>query len=415
MTLKRFLGIVSMVIMGGITAAYADTKKITIVDIEALSGPFASSGLDNLQQVRFAVDTFLDGKVVNGEKLEVEVLGLDGQLNPKESLVQLKKAIAQDVQYVFHVSGSHISHALVDALEKHNRRHPDRRVLYLNLGAVDPALTNEKCSFWQFRFHPHADMMMNGITEVMRRDEQLKSVYIIGQDYTFGRAVSAVAKKHLAEKRPDIKIAGDELHPIGKIKDFTPYAQKIQASGAQAIITANWGADMINLAKSIKDVGLDSKIYTFYGAGPGISAILGEKSKGQVYTVSGWHGNPPQTNEWADYIRAYKDQFPGSDISIPSVVDAVQMLGKAFEAAKSTDPVKVAKALEGMSHTNLAGDVVTMRTKDHQILMPIHIAVHTNEGVTFDFDDSGYAPVLQESIPVSRIQTETNCNMNRPE
>src|SRR5256885_7885893 len=32
-----------------------------------------------------------------------------------------------------------------------------RRVLYLNYSAVDPALTNERCSFWHFRFDAHAD------------------------------------------------------------------------------------------------------------------------------------------------------------------------------------------------------------------------------------------------------------------
>ncbi|HOT83623.1 MAG TPA: hypothetical protein PLQ12_10025, partial [Candidatus Defluviicoccus seviourii] len=38
--------------------------------------------------------------------------------------------------------------ALIDAIGKHNEREPERRVLFLNYSAVDPILTNEKCSFW---------------------------------------------------------------------------------------------------------------------------------------------------------------------------------------------------------------------------------------------------------------------------
>ena len=31
---------------------------------------------------------------------------------------------------------------------------------------------------------------------------------------------------------------------MARIKDFLPYANKIQASGAQAVLTGNWGNDL---------------------------------------------------------------------------------------------------------------------------------------------------------------------------
>ena len=52
------------------------------------------------------------------------------------------------------------------------------------------------------------------------------------------------AKKMLAAKRPDIEIVGDELHPLQKITDFSPYIAKIKASGADSVITGNWGAGL---------------------------------------------------------------------------------------------------------------------------------------------------------------------------
>ena len=59
----------------------------------------------------------------------------------------------------------------------------------------------------------------------------------------------------LAEKRPDIKIVGDELHPLQKVQDFSPYVAKIKASGADTVITGNWSNDMVLLIKAGKDAG----------------------------------------------------------------------------------------------------------------------------------------------------------------
>ena len=50
----------------------------------------------------------------------------------------------------------------------------------------------------------------------------------------------------------DIRIAGEELHPVGRIKDFLPYATKIKASGAQAVLTGNWGNDLTLLIKAAR-------------------------------------------------------------------------------------------------------------------------------------------------------------------
>ena len=36
-------------------------------------------------------------------------------------------------------------------VSNHNARNPDESILRLNYGAVDPSLTNDKCSFWRFR------------------------------------------------------------------------------------------------------------------------------------------------------------------------------------------------------------------------------------------------------------------------
>ncbi len=222
-------------------------------------GPFAATGVNGLHQFEFAADYLVNDKggVLGGTTFEV--IGFDNKTSPKESLIQLQVAIDQGARYIVQGNGSGPAHALTDAIEKHNKRNPDARVLFLNYSAVDPALTNEACNFWHFRFDANADMKMDAMTDVIAADESIKKVYVIGQDYSFGKAVSAAAASMLGAKRPDIEIVGNELHPIGKVKDFTPYARKIVSSGADAVITGNWGSDMLGLGKSAIENGFEGR------------------------------------------------------------------------------------------------------------------------------------------------------------
>ena len=84
----------------------------------------------------------------------------DSKGQNEEALSALRAAIDDGARFVLQGNSSAIAAALIDAINKHNEREPARRVLFLNYSAVDPILTNEKCSFWHFRFDAHADMRM---------------------------------------------------------------------------------------------------------------------------------------------------------------------------------------------------------------------------------------------------------------
>ena len=105
-------------------------------------------------------------------KAGFEVIGIDNKLSPTESLNALKAALDQGVRYITQGNGSSVALALVDAVNKHNERNPGKEVLYLNHSAVDPDLTNSKCSFWHFRFDAHADMRMAALMSVLREDRE---------------------------------------------------------------------------------------------------------------------------------------------------------------------------------------------------------------------------------------------------
>ncbi|MEM7525911.1 MAG: branched-chain amino acid ABC transporter substrate-binding protein, partial [Pseudomonadota bacterium] len=374
--------------VGAALAAGHETIKIAFID--PLSGPFASTGANGLNQYKFAAEELVNSKGgVLGSKFEI--VGFDNKISPKESLIQLQVAIDQGIRYIAQGNSSGVANALTDAINKHNRRNPEDRVLFLNYSAVDPALTNDKCNFWHFRFDANADIKMDALTDVMAADEAMKKVYVIGQDYSFGKAVAAAAVKNLSAKRPDVEIVGNELHPIGKVKDFTPYARKIVASGADAVITGNWGADMLGLGKAILENGYEGPIFTYYAAADGITAAFGETGDGSLRLVGEGQINPPPSDRAAEYVTAFKAKYPDGNLSQARITNVIEMLARAIEAAGSADDVvAVATALEGMEHDSLWGGKLFMRPQDHQLIQDVHIMAHTNEGIDFDYDNSGY-------------------------
>ncbi|MCL4120350.1 UNVERIFIED_CONTAM: hypothetical protein GTU68_005093 [Idotea baltica] len=406
---------VSSVLALAVSAGAAFAENIKIAFIDPLSGPFASTGTNGLHQYEFAADTLVNekGGVLDGDMFEI--VPFDNKISPKESLIQLQVAIDQGIRYIAQGNSSGVAHAITEAVDKHNRRNPESRVLFLNYAAVDPALTNDKCNFWHFRFDANADIKMDALTDVMAEDTDLKKVYIIGQDYSFGKAVAAAAVANLGEKRPDIEIVGNELHPIGKVKDFTPYARKIVSSEADAVITGNWGSDMLGLGKAIIENGYDGPIYTYYAAGSGMTGAFGETGKGTIRLVSEGQINPPPTDEAKAYYEAFRAKYPDGNIDQARISNVIGMLAQAInEAGTATDVVAVANALEGMEFDSMWGTKIYMRPNDHQAIQNLHINAHTDEGVTFDYDGSGYGVVSESAIEMAGMDSSSTCDMKRP-
>src|SRR5262245_15598619 len=143
--------ILAMVAALAPAATPQDTIRLAYTD--PLSGPFAATGENGLNQFRYAADAINKAGGVLGRKLEL--VPLDNKVSPQESLIQLKKVTGDGIPFVFQGNSSGVAHAISDAVQKHNERDAGNRILYLNYSAVDPALTNEKCHFWHFRFDAH--------------------------------------------------------------------------------------------------------------------------------------------------------------------------------------------------------------------------------------------------------------------
>ena len=401
--------------------AQPSPAPIRIALIEALSGPFANTGESVYRNLAWAVERVnAAGGVKLGDKAKGAPLQLDrfdSKGQTEDALTALKAAIDQGARVVTQGNSSAVAAALIEAINKHNEREPGKRVIFLNYSAVDPILTNEKCSFWHFRFDAHADMRMHALMSVIKDDAALKSVYIIGQDYSFGQAVAREARQQLAQVRPDVRIVGDELHAVGRVKDFIPYLTKIKASGAQAVITGNWGNDLTLLVKAAKDVGYDGRFYTFYGNALGAPAAMGESGIGKVIAVADWLPNVPTPQSEAFY-QAFRQRFPNpaDDYVHMRMQLMVQALVQALQAAGTTDPVAVATQLEKARVTWYA-QTGAMRASDHQFQQSLVVGLMERKGmpgVKFDVEGSGYGFRVIKMLSASEAEQPTTCHMVRP-
>ncbi|HEX8166714.1 MAG TPA: branched-chain amino acid ABC transporter substrate-binding protein [Beijerinckiaceae bacterium] len=387
-------------------AAAQDTIKIGYID--PLSGAFANVGELGVHHFQFVMDRINAKGGVLGKKLEL--VPLDSKANPQDTQIALKKVIDDNIRFVLQGNGSNVAHAIVDTLAKHNEREPAKSVLFLNYAAVDPALTNDKCSFWHFRFDADADMKMEALTNFMAKQQGIKKVYLINQDYSFGKAVAAAATEMMKKKRPDVQIVGEELHPLGKVQDFTPYVAKIKASGADSVITGYWGNDLSLLVKAAKDAGLPVDWYTYYAGGLSTPAAIGQAGKDRVKQISEWHSNVEGAT-LDEEVEAYKKKY-NEDFYYLRTRNLIEMFAKAVEQAKSADPVAVAKALEGMKHQSPTGEI-TMRADNHQLLQPMFVST-MSAGMKRDVENTGLGFKTDGRIEAKDTETPTTCKMKRP-
>ena len=405
---KLVAATVVVICAGGAWAQKGETVKM--VRIDALSGLLGQVGVTQQKTYQYLAEQFSVAGNPAGVKFEMSFI--DNKLSPAESLNALKSAIDQGIRYIVQGNGSSVSIPLIDAINKHNERNPGKEVIFLNDSGVDPDLTNSKCSYWHFRFDADTSMKMEALSSFMVDQKDVKNVYFLNQNYSHGHQVVKFAKEALARKRPDIKFVGEDFHPLAQTRDFAPYIAKIKASGADTVITGNWGSDLGLFMKAANEGGYNGKIFTYYLAAPGTPTALGTNGAGRVYQIGvGHHNLGGQMEKWAKEFNAkYKD-----DLTSVQFAHIFKALGAAMVKAKSTDPVKVAAALEGLKVQSFNGEV-EMRKADHQLQQPLYMSVwqKLDKKFPYNVENTGMTTALLKEYPNYVSSTPTSCQMKRP-
>jgi branched-chain amino acid transport system substrate-binding protein len=393
--------------------AHAQAQKtVKIGFIDPLSGLMGPVGNNQLRSFQYVAEMATREQWAKGVKFEI--VPFDNKLSPQESLAALKSVTDQDIRYIVQGNGSGVALALVDAVNKHNERNPGKEVVFLNYAAVDPDLTNGKCSFWHFRFDANSDMKMEALTSYMKDQKSVKNVYLINQDYAFGHQVRRAAREYLARKRPDVTVVGDDLHPLARVTDFSPYVAKMKAANVDTVITGNWGSDLALLIKAAREAGLDANFYTYYAGTTGVPTAMGAQGVERVRMVSYWHPNNEKFAGEA-LVKDYKARFK-DDFYTLATYTAIRGLAEAIGKAGSTEPVRVAHALEGLRYGNVNGDV-EMRASDHQLQQPLYVVSWQKvdgKAIRYDQENTGHGWRTEVKLDNYVAAQPTTCTMQRP-
>ena len=399
---------VALVCSGAVWAQKGETVKIAM--IEGLSGPFGNVGQNQLKSWQFVAESLNGAKNPAGVKFEI--VGMDSKGSPQEALNTFKAAVDQGFRYIAQGNGSGAALALSDAVAKHNERNPGKEVVYLNYAAVDPALTNEKCNYWHFRLDADTSQKMEALTSFMKDQAKVKKVYLLNQNYSHGQQVAKYFKEGMARKRPDSSIVGEDLVPLGQVKDFAPYVAKIKQSGADTIVTGNWGADLTLFIKALNDAGLKLPMYTYYAAVSGTPTVLASGGESEVYQISYAHSN------YSGVLGQLSDDFQkkfGDDFYTYSIYNGLVLMADAIAKAKSTDSVKVAAAMNGLKFKGFNGDS-EMRKSDNQMQQGLYISKwqKVDKKNPYSVEKTGYTFAPVKYIEAYVASTPTSCQMKKP-
>jgi branched-chain amino acid transport system substrate-binding protein len=253
---------------------------------------------------------------------------------------------------------------------------------------------------------------MEGMSSFIMDQKDVKKVYILGQNYSHGVQVAKFTKETFARKRPDIQIVGEDLHPLAQVRDFAPYIAKIKASGADTVVTGNWGSDLSLFIKAANEGGYTGKFFTYYMAGEGTPTAVGTNGEGRVFQVAVGHTNMGgQMEKWAKEFNAKYN----NDLTSVQFAHVFEMLGAAMAKAKSTEPVKVAAALEGLKTKGFNGEI-EMRKTDHQLQQPLYVSVwqKVDKKFPYSMEKTGMTLAMVKEYPNYVSSTPTSCQMKRP-
>jgi len=400
--------------MLGLCAGTALAENFKFAVIDPLSGPAAVVTERILNVLTYSVNKVNEEGGLNGTP--IEVLTFDNKMSPQETAIQAQKAIDQGARILQTSVSSGNTFALVDFVAKYNRRNPDNKVVVFDGASHDPLTTGEKCNYYSFSWVLNADMKTKGLGVYLKGQPEITKVYLMNAEGSSGQTTRARVIETLKQVRPDIEIVGDDTHPLQKVTDFAPYVAKIRGSGADAVITSDWGADLALVLKAAGEAKLPTKWFTYFSTGPGAPTSIKQAGLDNlVYSV--FDGDAGIDNaDLKAFETAFRAEKGTSASPFPGDISAIRALKEAAAKAGSNDVDALVAALEGIELKTVFGAEARVRPEDHQLIT--QMAVSTFGPVAeggLDEEGTGWGWHTRAIVPASDITLEpVNCKMERP-
>ncbi|TAM60109.1 ABC transporter substrate-binding protein [bacterium] len=375
-----------------------------------LTGTYASLGQSQMRGAQMAVAAWNKRGGVLGRK--VTLLSEDDAADPGVAVEKARKLVNQGKAAA--LVGTVSSATTLSVSSAANAL----GTVFIDMGGAADTMSGKDCKWSSFRTCKTAYMLTHATGLVFQRKFG-KRWYMITPDYAYGHGLAA-GYTAVAEKM-GATIVGNDLTPLGTT-EFSSYLLKVQAAKPDVLIVNVSGNDFVSLMKQAEAYNL---LKSTPVGGPlmeleGLWA-LPESARVGYWGVE-WYfaGNAifGSKRSAVEFVRQYRKDYgtPPTARSCFGYVTVDRLL-TAMTTAKSTDSVKVARALEGSEFDSpLWSGKAYIRKADHQMMWPMWVAKVRAGGVPGDkydtFEDFARVDAEQITVPLSVVGK--TCAMTYP-
>ncbi|MDE2573109.1 MAG: ABC transporter substrate-binding protein [bacterium] len=386
----------------------AGTLKIGETD--ELTGTYAALGKSQQRGIQLAMEKWNAKGGVIGRK--VELVTEDNQADPGVAVQKARKLVNSDkcVALIGTVSSA-VALSTSNAAASLN-------TVFLDAGGHADNITGKNCHWTTFQAC-HTTWALTHANGFSVAEKYGKKWYLITPDYAFGHALAtgyADVIKHVGGS-----IVENDLTPLGTT-DFSPYLTKVDAKKPDCLLILLNGNDYVNCMKQANSFGLLKKIPV---AGPyaeletlwALPPVARVGFWGTEWYYKGTDVLGAGNSEAREFVAEYRKRF-GTPPTARSCFGYVSMdrLLWAFNEAKTTDSIKVAKTLADASFKSLWEGTSSFRAEDHALMWPMWSGSIRANGTPEDkydvFDVTSRQPA--EKIFITAAEAKAVCNLGFP-
>ena len=350
------------------------TGPIKIALIPPTSGALAQFGTDAVKGWKLAVDEVNAAGGINGQKIELIEKSTDA--TPATTVREARAAVTKDgAQFIGAVMTSPEHGAL-------NAQLAGLGVLSMSHLGKDDSLVGEACVKNAFHISQTNSMDINALaTQLGNLPGETWAIQAV--DYVTGHRAADIFKA--AAEKAGKKVVLEQFAPLNTT-DFGSYITKLQGSGADSVFAAEFGADGVAFVKQATQFKLTDKVKTILGfnmVSEPLFPVLGDSIAGYYNNVGYDVSADNELN--TKFVEAYTEEYDSAPYYVPAdAYLAAQTLFAGIEEAGSSDPDKVAAALDDLTFDSIVGEV-TLRGADHQLLRSSYIGQveKTGSGLAF--------------------------------
>jgi branched-chain amino acid transport system substrate-binding protein len=355
------------------TQAPATSEPIRFGVIQPLTGAIAAAGSYVVSGVNLAVERINSEGGVCGRNLEPVVV--DGKNDPQESANAAELLITRDkVPIIIGAWGSSATLAVMPVMER------DKVPLLVETSSSSKITSPETPGYdWVHRISPPSAIEAEAAEPFLVKDLGMTKVAILSVNNDWGRGAAEVFTA--AIERQGGKIVSSDFIDESAT-DVLPQLTSIKNSEADSILMTTDSAQIANILKQYKELGMTQTVLTTGGSNypQAIISLSSPDVVNGTYHLAFWVPTRPDLAGDPELSKWYVQEYQKKDL--PEVglgesfrgFDAVLVVAKAIEDNNcSLDPASLNDALGKVEVNTLAGPVKFDLDNGHQSRPHVYI------------------------------------------